>query len=254
MQAGRPWFAVDEEHIIPFARPAEARHRIQVVNAEVAADIMPFPHSIHKHIVLVTGQILKLIHFLVGIIGLVLPVMLQLQGRQIERPPGRILPAPGSMKVEAVLRDLLFHIVDIEIEDHFIFAFIDYLDPRTAAERHFKKTVHRRLVLNHPLGGNHIQRHGDIVAGHPVADTEEIAYRRFHTGLLLSIPEHADQHFAERIFIPGRYRHPDMLDNARAFNFGDGCRLSGSDHDEIPVTSRLIPAGQSAGLPLLAQI
>ncbi len=254
VQAGRPRFTVDEEHVIPFSRPAEARHRIQMIDAEIAADIMPFTHGIHKHIVAVTRQIFNLIYFLVGIIGLVLPVMLQLQGCQVDRPLCRILPAPGSMEVEAVLRNLLLHIINIEIEDHFIFALINNLDPRAAAERHFKKTVHRRLVLNHPLGRYHIQRHGDIVAGYPVADPEEIANRRFHTGLLLPIPEHADQHFAERIFIFGCDCHPDMLDDARAFNFSNGCRLAGSDNDEIPVASRLIPTGLSAGQPFLAQI
>ncbi|MNE66930.1 hypothetical protein D3C80_1625100 [compost metagenome] len=53
-------------------------------------------------------------------------------------------------------------------------ALIHDFDSCTFAERHLKETVHSCLIFNNALGGDHIQRHGDIMTRYTMPDSEKV--------------------------------------------------------------------------------
>ena len=105
VQGRRPRLPIDENHVVAFAVPVPFPRIAQVVDIEVAADVMALTDRVQNDIVAAAGRILAA-EFVVGVIH---PV--------VRYPVGRIFPVPLGMESQLLLRQLIVgFVIHIEIK------------------------------------------------------------------------------------------------------------------------------------------
>ena len=99
--------AVDEDHVVAVTEPVLVRYGVDVVDGEVAADVVAPAGRIQDDVVLLPVEVGRSMHLFEAEAG----------SRQIESPSGGVLPAPlGVEAQEVILGGVMLLVVHVVVE------------------------------------------------------------------------------------------------------------------------------------------
>src|SRR5215469_5605991 len=104
---GRSRFAIDENHVVAFAEPTEVRDRINVVDRQIAADVVAAPSGFQNYIVELAVQVYGRVGGQEAVVAVA----------QIHCPSRRIHASPVRMKSKRILVNrVMLLVIDVEIQ------------------------------------------------------------------------------------------------------------------------------------------
>lgn len=230
VQFGRPFVAVDPNHIVALAPPGA----LEVGDAEVAANKVAAALGLENHIVVVPGELT-----LVGDIGLG-GIDLDFVSPATEG----IFPAELGVKITRFLGDVTSFIIDVEVLAVPFPALVNQLYECPFAKGHLHVCVEgTALVEAVVLPSRSGKKQRLVGVDDAVAETEEVAQGADDARGFGVVPGDLEQAFAVVIGLS----HPEVGDAAGAFDIGERYSLAGFDPPGIAIAAIVFPGRGAAG-------